>query len=350
MSSISTKLTRLLNIRTPVVSAAMAGASGGRLAAQVTAGGGFGFLSAGYEGPEQLTAELSLARSSLQLGPSSPLPIGVGYLGWQLEKKDSPVIEVLQLALENRVKAVWFSFGSQLGRWVQFVRDYDQKNRGESEKTIIFAQISSIQDALIAVNEWKIDVLVVQGIEAGGHGPASAAPIHTLVPSIISAFPDDAPPVLAAGGLANGSDIATMLGLRASGVVMGTRFLLTPECLYTDAQRQALVAAKAGSTIRTMAFDHARGTLGWPDGVDGRALRNSTVDDLDGGADLEGVRSKFELAVQNGDPNRMLVWAGTGIGRMDSVKPAQEVVKELHQETLQCLEEGRNMKHDYIQP
>jgi nitronate monooxygenase len=118
---------------------------------------------AGYEGPERLTAELSLARSSLQLSPSSPLPIGVGYLGWQLEKKDSPVIELLQLALENRVKAVWFSFGSQLGRWVQFVRDYDQKNRGKSEKTIIFAQISSVQDALIAVNEWKIDVLVVQG-------------------------------------------------------------------------------------------------------------------------------------------------------------------------------------------
>jgi nitronate monooxygenase len=114
-----------------------------------------------------------------------------------------------------------------------------------------------------------------------------------------------------------------MLALRASGAVMGTRFLLTPESLYTDAQRQALVAAKSGSTIRTMAFDRARGTLGWPDGVDGRALRNSTVDDLDGGVNIEEVRSKFELGVQNGDPNRMLVWAGTGVGQMTSVTPAQ---------------------------
>jgi nitronate monooxygenase len=116
----------------------------------------------GYEGPERLKAELSLARSSLELDSSSPLPIGVGYLGWQLEKKDSPVIELLQLALQNRVKAVWFAFGNQLGRWVQYVRDYDQ-TRDESDKTIIFAQISSVEDALVAVNEWKVDVLVVQG-------------------------------------------------------------------------------------------------------------------------------------------------------------------------------------------
>jgi len=80
--------------------------------------------------------------------------------------------------------------------------------------------------------------------------------------------------VLAAGGLATGTQVAAALALGASGAVLGTRFLLTPESFYTDAQKKALAGANSSSTIRTMAFDYARNTLGWPDGVDGRGLRN----------------------------------------------------------------------------
>lgn len=69
--------------------------------------------------------------------------------------------------------------------------------------------------------------------------------------------------------------MASLLTLGASGVVLGTRFLLSPESLYTDAQRQALISASSSLAVRTMAFDHVRGTLGWPCGIDGRALRNS---------------------------------------------------------------------------
>ena len=81
-------------------------------------------------------------------------------------------------------------------------------------------------------------------------------------------------PVLVAGGLANGSQLAGMLAMGAAGAVYGTRFLLAPESKYNDSQRAALLAASSSSTARTMAFDHARSTLGWPAGVDGRGLRN----------------------------------------------------------------------------
>jgi nitronate monooxygenase len=112
------------------------------------------------------------------------------------------------------------------------------------------------------------------------------------------------------------------MALGASGAVFGTRFLLTPESLYTDDQRRALVTAKEGSTVRTLAFDRVRGTLGWPEGVDGRALRNSTVEDCDKGIDFEEVKTKFVEGVKAGDSDRMLVWAGTGIGQMNSIQPA----------------------------
>jgi nitronate monooxygenase len=98
---------------------------------------------------------------------------------------------------------------------------------------------------------------------------------------------------------------------------------LTPESLYTDAQRQALLAAKDSSTVRTLAFDRARGTLGWPNGVDGRALFNDTVKDDDNGVSIDEVKKNFAEGVAKGDANRMLVWAGTGVSLMTEVKDAK---------------------------
>jgi nitronate monooxygenase len=143
------------------------------------------------------------------------------------------------------------------------------------------------------------------------------------VPSIIANSPTNGPPLLAAGGLSHGAHVASLLTLGAAGAVLGTRFLLTPESHYTDAQKQALLAANSSSTVRTLAFDRARGTLEWPSGIDGRALFNDTVKDDDNGVSIEEVRSKFKAGVAKGDAQRMLVWAGTGVGLMTDIKGAK---------------------------
>jgi len=99
-----------------------------------------------------------------------------------------------------------------------------------------------------------------------------------LLPLIMSAISsENSPPIVAAGGVATGAQVASLLTLGASGVALGTRFLLSPECLYSDIQRRALISADSSSSVRTMAFDHVRDTLGWPKGVDGRALRNGML-------------------------------------------------------------------------
>lgn len=136
-------------------------------------------------------------------------------------------------------------------------------------------------------------------------------------------LPKDGPPVLAAGGLAAGSQVAYFLVLGAAGAVLGTRFLMTPESLYSDAQKKVLVAAKSDMTVRTMAFDLARGTLGWPAGVDGRAIYNDTVKDVDDGVDIEIVKEKFQAGVRDGNPDRMLVWSGMGVGLVSEIKDAE---------------------------
>lgn len=130
-------------------------------------------------------------------------------------------------------------------------------------------------------------------------------------------------PILAAGGLSNGAHVASFLTLGASGAVLGTRFLLTPESRYTTAQKQALLAATNSSTVRTLTFDRARGTLEWPCGVDGRALFNDTVKDDNNGVSIASIKEKFIEGVAKDDANRMLVWAGTGVGLMTEIKDAK---------------------------
>jgi len=191
-----------------------------------------------------------------------------------------------------------------------------------------------VDEAVNAVEQLKADVIVAQGIESGGHGGNYAPPLSDLLQTILARFSGSpqAPVVLAAGGLANGIDVASHIARGASGAVMGTRFLLTPESKYTNAQREALLAAGSEDTIRSMAFDYARDALGWPEGVDGRGLRNDTVADFEQGVDLELIRAKYKEAMQNQDRKRLLVWAGTGVGSMNRIMPARDVMEDLQRE------------------
>ena len=129
--------------------------------------------------------------------------------------------------------------------------------------------------------------------------------------------------MVAAGGIANGAQIAGFLTLGASGAALGTRFLLTPESYYSDIQKNALLAASSSSTVRTLAFDHARNTLGWPAGVDGRGLRNRLVEDFEKGEDHGVLNEKLQEGVKSGNPDLMITWAGQGVGEMKEIRGAQ---------------------------
>ncbi|KAL5513163.1 hypothetical protein ACEPAH_3561 [Sanghuangporus vaninii] len=353
---INTPITRLLGITTPIIAAPMAGASGGELAARVSRAGGFGLLQAGYLDVVAFQKELDLARSILQEDSASSeagsdrshesLSIGVGFLAWILDKPDGKVAELLSIALEAHVAAVWFAFGNDLGKWVRVVRISDEK-KSQPRKTKVFILVNSLDEARRAVYEWDADVLVAQGIEAGGHGHGGAPPLLDFVPEILNEFNSNSasqhkkpcPPVIAAGGLSTGSQIAAILTLGASGVALGTRFLLTPESLYTDAQKAALLAAHGTPTVRSMAFDAMRGTLEWPEGVDGRALKNKIVELYKRGEDAEKIRELYRKATKEGDPDGMLIWSGTGVGLVNKIEPATDLVARLHEEIASRLKE-----------
>ena len=130
----------------------------------------------GYDDINAFKADLELARSTFRessretpqgqdIGATADttiLPIGVGFLGWILDES-SDSSEKIKVALEARVTAVWFSFGTDLEKWITFVRKYDSE-RTVPHKTLVFVLVNSLEEALKATEQWKVDVLIVQSM------------------------------------------------------------------------------------------------------------------------------------------------------------------------------------------
>ncbi|EIW58710.1 2-nitropropane dioxygenase [Trametes versicolor FP-101664 SS1] len=341
MPAVNTRLTSLLGIRAPVVSAAMAYGSSPKLALEVSRGGGFGFYGVGAATPNKLREDLLQARASVSDLGNKPLPIGCGFIGWILDSQEEEYKKLVDTAIESGVRAIWVSFGNDLPRWINYIRGSPAY---AVHKPLIFAQVTSLEEAIKAVNDWKVDVLVVQGNESGGHGGAAAPSTMVLLSEVLAALPkESAPPVLAAGGIANGTQAAAYLTAGASGAVLGTRFLLTPESPYSDAQKSVLLGANSLQTVRSLAFDDARGTNSWPAGVDGRGIRNKIVGDAEAGADAQTLQERFRAAAQAGDPEYLLVWSGQGVSLVNDIKPAKDIVEELHADIVQALQRAQRL-------
>jgi len=334
MHRIYTPLTKLLKIDVPILSAPMGIAGADNIASAVTSAGGFGFMGAAFLSSQQLKQDLTSIRQKLNITSNQPIPIGIGFIGWILDKTEVSGDPRLHAILEEKPAAIWLAFGVDLGKYVAQIRAYDAERE---HKTIIFTIVNSVEDALQAANEWKVDVVVAQGIEAGGHGGAESPPLFILVQAVLDAIPNG-PLVLAAGGISTGKQIAALLTMGAAGVVLGTRFLFTDECQYTPARKEVLLKAGLNSTVRGMAFDEVGKTMGWPPGQDGRAISNGIIQDVKDGLNLEERMKKFDESAASGDPSRLVVWAGAGVGLTTNIMPAADVVRHLHHETYESLQ------------
>ena len=143
-----------------------------------------------------------------------------------------------------------------------------------------------------------------------------------LLQAVLDAIPDG-PVIIAAGGISTGAQIAALLTLGASGVVLGTRFLFTPECMYSDQMKAVLIDAGLNSTARSLAFDEINRTAMWPEGIDGRAIANDILVDYNKeGLDLEMRLKKADEDKAKGKTDRLVIWAGVGVGHVKEIKGA----------------------------
>ena len=331
-------------LRNPIiVSAPMRLIALAPLAVAVAKAGGFGFLAAGTD-TSDLKAELERARDLLQKSPikgadPSILPIGVGFINWGVN------LDTALEAIETYTPAaVWFfapKRNQDLIEWTEKVREVT------GGRTKVWIQIGTVTDALHVAQTCAPDVLIVQGADAGGHGLAQGAGIISLLPEVADALADvelSHIHLIAAGGIVEGRGTAACLALGASGVVLGTRFLASQEANIANGYQDHVLRTRDGglATVRTSVYDILRGTTGWPDRYNGRGIINQSFLDAQHGVSIGENRTLYNEALQKGDKGwgengRVTAYAGSGVGLVKEVMPAQGIVEELRRDALEVI-------------
>src|SRR5256714_1016868 len=317
--SISTPLTALLGIQHPILSAPMDTIAGARLAAAVSAAGGFGILGGGYGDKAWLEQETAKLKQLAELST----PFGIGFITWSLAKRP----ELLDIALAARPRAIMLSFG-------------DPKPfapRIKSSGALLICQVQDEDMARQALDAGA-DILVAQGTEAGGHG-ASRTTID-VVPAIIDLVAGRVP-VAAAGGIADGRGLAAMMMLGASGVLLGTRFYASVEADGADDAKKRICAASSGNSVRGIIFDLSRSNV-WPAPFTGRCLINDHARRWIGREvellqNVQQVAAEYAAAKAAGNFDIAAVIAGEAVGLIHDIPPAAEIVGRILTEAEQIL-------------
>jgi nitronate monooxygenase len=307
--TIRTRLTERLRIRHPVLSAPMAWAAGGRLAAAVSNAGGLGLIGGGYGDRDWLTREWAQAGNAV---------IGCGFITWSLDRKP----ELLQVALANAPRAVMLSFGDP--------RPYAEAIRSASAALI--CQVQTVRQAREAL-EAGADILVAQGSEAGGHSGTRAT--LPLVPEIVDLCAAEAPEtlVLAAGGIADGRGLAASLMLGADGVLVGSRFWAAEEALVHPNALSRAVQASGDETLRSSVVDVVRG-VDWPPPYAIRTLRNGFTERWHGQEEAlaregDAVRQAYADAAARGDMDTAAAIVGEAVGLIREIRPAAAILEAM---------------------
>lgn len=307
--AIKTRLTETFDLRHPVISAPMAIAAGGALAAAVSNAGGLGFIGGGYGDTQWLEEQFRLACDA---------KIGCGFITWSLAEKP----HLLELALSQSVVAVFLSFGDP-APFAAAIRQHGAK---------LICQVQTLDDARRAL-DCGADVLVAQGSEAGGHGQARAT--ISFVPEVADLLAAQSPQTLlcAAGGIADGRGLAAALMLGADGVVFGSRFWASREALVHPKMHEAALAATGDDTIRSSLPDIVR-SRAWPSRFTARTLRNRFTETwLGREPELEQSRgdlaSEWEAAWATGDTEIANTFVGEAVGMIRSIEPAGLILDQI---------------------
>ncbi len=304
-----TRLCDLLEIEHPIMLAGMGGVSYNRLVAAVSDAGGYGCLGASVMSHDQMVEEMTATRAL------TDKPFGVDLLTAAPGDMEAAVIAIAEAGAN--------AFVAGLGVPRKVVDLCHELG------LLVINMCGRVNHAIDAVDA-GCDIVVAQGTEAGGHTGRVAS--FALIPQIVDAVGDRVP-VVAAGAINDGRGLAAALCLGADGVWIGTRFIATPEArtvtgykdrlLSTDSDGTVVTRAYTGKTCRVINNDYvaefeASGAVAEP--FPGQVIKTFTegLNHLGGDEGTLGV-----------DPTREFMPAGQGIGGIDELVPAGELVERI---------------------
>lgn len=314
---LTTRICRQLGIRYPIVLAGMGGVSLHRLVAAVSNAGGLGVIGAATLDPHGLRTEIRKTRAL------TDRPFAVDLLA----PNPDMIRAHMQVIFDEGVGI----FVAGLAVPQEFIDEMHARGM------TVMVMTGRVRHAVKAAQAGA-DIVVAQGTEAGGHtGEVGAL---ALIPQVVDAV---SIPVLAAGGIADGRGIIAALALGAQGVVIGTRFIATPEAQAAPRYREAIVQSGEADTVRTRCYT----------GKPARTIRNAYNESWERKADQiqpfplqvmtsvqHGVMDYAGVGGGEGDPERDFMPAGQGMGLIRAITPAAEVFAELVREAEVVLAQG----------
>jgi nitronate monooxygenase len=353
----TTPVCEVLGIEYPILQSGMGGVAGPALAAEVCNAGGLGVLAATLMSPDELRAAIHELRSL------TDRPFGVNLLLLP-ELRDPVSTDLLDAPAVAAVHQLLAPFRERLGLPTPASRPptvpelvtaaldviVDEQvpvlstglgdpgpdvTAGLHDAGIVtVVMVTSAADAR-RVAASGADVVVAQGLEAGGHrshltkpeeAPDTGLGTLALVPEVVDAV---TVPVVAAGGIVDGRGLVAALALGASGVLMGSRFLVTRESMAPEAHKKRLLEGAGEQTLITDVLS----------GRSARAMRNELTETWaarrnDGVAPLPfpsqyiANADVFAAAARADDAELLPLWAGQSIGRLQDLPWAADVVSE----------------------
>ena len=302
------RLDKMLGIKYPCIQGGMANIATGEFAAAVSNAGGLGLIGAGGMNTEMLRDQIRRCKAL------TDKPFGVNLM---LMNPDAP--EMARMIVEEGVKIVTTGAGSPSSYMPLW------KETG----MIVMPVVSS---SLLAkkMESMGADAVIAEGTESGGH--VGEMTTMALVPQIVDAV---SIPVIAAGGIADGRQLAAAFCLGAIGVQLGTCLLAAEECPIHPAYKEAVLKAKDNDTIVTGRI------AGTPVRILKNAMAREYVKQERAGADKMELE-KFTLgslrrAVFEGDVKTGSLMAGQVVGQIKEIRSLKEIFESMCRECEQVI-------------
>jgi len=252
--ALRTRLCELVGVRYPIVQTGMGWVAGPRLVAATAEAGGLGILASATMTLEELRAAVADVRAR------TTNPFGVNL------RTDAPDVE-------QRV-ALLVESGVTVASFAQAPRP-DLVKQLAAAGIIVIPTVGARRHAE-KVAEWGVHGVIAQGAEGGGHtGPV---PTSLLLPSVVDAVGETVC-VIGAGGFSSGRGLVAALAYGATGIAMGTRFLLSRESTVPDEVKKLYLATAVTGTVVTTRVD----------GAPQRVIRTDLVDHLEGAGRLAAL-------------------------------------------------------------
>ncbi|MCI3939489.1 nitronate monooxygenase [Chryseobacterium aahli] len=221
------RITELFNIQYPIIQAGMIWHSGWRLASAVSNCGGLGLIGSASMYPDILRENIQKCKKATD----KPFGVNVALLYPNLE-------EIINIILEEGVKIVFTSAGSP--------KTYTETLQKEGVKV---AHVVSSTKFAMKCEDAGVDAVVAEGFEAGGHNGRDETTTFCLIPNVKKHI---SKPLIAAGGIALGSQMKAAMILGADGVQIGSRFAATVEASAHDNWKKKITELNEGDTHLTL--------------------------------------------------------------------------------------------------